>query len=131
MTTHRWSRGWDRLRLVILQRDRYVCHYCGEEAGTVDHVVPRAEGGTDEPWNLVAACTTCNSARSSRGSEPAAPRGGQWVPVPVLELEEEVLELEEEVELEYHHHEPTTSARSLTCHDPPGIKSLVRARHTA
>jgi hypothetical protein len=38
---------------------------------TVDHVVPVALGGTDEPGNLVAACADCNTGKSS--STPDAP----------------------------------------------------------
>jgi hypothetical protein len=55
---------WQQLRLRILARDRHVCHYCGGPARTVDHVVPKIEGGTDDPGNLVAACSSCNSRRS-------------------------------------------------------------------
>jgi hypothetical protein len=38
---------------------------------TVDHVVPVALGGTDEPTNLVAACRDCNGGKTS--SSPDAP----------------------------------------------------------
>jgi 5-methylcytosine-specific restriction endonuclease McrA len=40
------------------------CAWCGGYANTVDHIVPRIEGGTDSPTNLVAACQRCNSERS-------------------------------------------------------------------
>jgi hypothetical protein len=32
---------------------------------TIDHVVPEALGGRDEPENLVTACMPCNSGKSS------------------------------------------------------------------
>ena len=32
---------------------------------TVDHVIPKARGGTDTPKNLVLACHACNSAKGS------------------------------------------------------------------
>lgn len=35
-------------------------------AGSVDHVVPKARGGGDEPGNLRLAHRRCNSARGSR-----------------------------------------------------------------
>jgi 5-methylcytosine-specific restriction endonuclease McrA len=35
-------------------------------ATTVDHVVPKVLGGTDEPHNLVAACLHCNSSRGGK-----------------------------------------------------------------
>ncbi|SKY30089.1 HNH endonuclease, putative [Mycobacteroides abscessus subsp. massiliense] len=58
-----------RLRYEVLRRDNYSCRYCGRSAPevklTVDHVVPVALGGSDEPSNLVAACADCNSGKSS------------------------------------------------------------------
>jgi len=64
MTSHTYGRHWPALRAAILNRDARVCHYCGGHANTVDHQTPKAEGGTDDPDNLVAACGACNSARS-------------------------------------------------------------------
>ena len=64
-----------RLRYEVLRRDSYTCRYCGAKAPdvkmTVDHVVPVALGGTDEPANLVAACGDCNGGKTS--SSPDAP----------------------------------------------------------
>lgn len=64
-----------RLRYEILRRDGHTCGYCGAKAPdvklTVDHVLPRALGGTDEPNNLVTACTDCNSGKAA--SNPDAP----------------------------------------------------------
>lgn len=64
-----------RLRYEVLRRDNHACHYCGAKAPdvklTVDHVVPVALGGTDDPTNLVAACDTCNGGKTS--SNPDAP----------------------------------------------------------
>jgi HNH endonuclease len=58
-----------RLRYEILSRDQFACRYCGSRAPdavlVVDHVTPRALGGTDDPTNLVAACRDCNSGKSS------------------------------------------------------------------
>lgn len=58
-----------RLRFEILRRDSHACRYCGAKAPdaelTVDHVTPKALGGTDDPTNLVAACRPCNSGKSS------------------------------------------------------------------
>ncbi|MBY4381855.1 HNH endonuclease [Rhodococcus fascians] len=58
-----------RLRFEILRRDNHLCRYCGATAPdvklTVDHVVPTALGGSDEPSNLVTACADCNSGKSA------------------------------------------------------------------
>jgi len=72
---------WQKLRLVILARDCYVCHWCGRFANTVDHRTPKVEGGTDDPANLVAACQPCNSRRAAqwinarRRRRPSHPTG--------------------------------------------------------
>ena len=57
-------------RKNILLRDRYQCQYCGVRckptAITIDHVVPRARGGTTHWENVVAACHPCNRKKGSR-----------------------------------------------------------------
>lgn len=62
------SRGasWEALRKAALERDGYVCVYCGHEATEADHVVAKAMGGKDELENLVAACKPCNSKKQAR-----------------------------------------------------------------
>ncbi|WNM74331.1 HNH endonuclease [Gordonia phage Thimann] len=64
-----------RLRYEILRRDNHTCRYCGATAPdvplTVDHVVPVALGGADDPSNLVTACRDCNAGKTS--SSPDAP----------------------------------------------------------
>src|SRR5438045_4098958 len=58
-----------RLRYEILRRDNHACRYCGATAPdtplTVDHVVPTALGGGDDPTNLVTACADCNGGKTS------------------------------------------------------------------
>lgn len=64
-----------RLRYEVLRRDNHTCRYCGAAAPdvplTVDHVVPVALGGRDEPSNLAAACRDCNSGKSSVPADAA------------------------------------------------------------
>lgn len=64
-----------RTRYEVLRRDNHTCRYCGAAAPdatlTVDHVLPVALGGTDDPTNLVAACSDCNAGKSS--TVPDAP----------------------------------------------------------
>lgn len=57
---------WAAIRVHILERDEYVCGYCGKKARTVDHIVPRSKGGDEHPDNLVAACKNCNNVKSNR-----------------------------------------------------------------
>lgn len=58
-----------RIRYEVLRRDNHTCRYCGGSAPdvvlTVDHVVPIALGGSDDPSNLVAACKDCNAGKTS------------------------------------------------------------------
>lgn len=64
-----------RVRYEVLRRDGYACRYCGAMAPdvklTIDHVMPVALGGDDQPTNLVAACFDCNAGKAS--SSPDAP----------------------------------------------------------
>lgn len=55
--------NYTSLRKSVMMRDNYICHYCGEEGHTVDHIVPRANGGKNTPDNLVCACSSCNKAK--------------------------------------------------------------------
>ena len=50
-----------RTRFEVLRRDDYTCRYCRstENPLTIDHVVPEALGGGNDPSNLVAACRDC------------------------------------------------------------------------
>ncbi len=57
------------LRFEILRRDGFACTYCGAKAPEavlhVDHVVPVALGGNDDPSNLTTACEDCNAGKGS------------------------------------------------------------------
>lgn len=59
-----------RIQLAINQR--WSCHWCAQacredigwmNSATVEHVLPRSQGGGNDPWNLVMACHRCNTAR--------------------------------------------------------------------
>ncbi|MGS1028824.1 HNH endonuclease [Burkholderia glumae] len=56
------------LRETILARDGHKCCRCpSTEDLTVDHIFPRAIGGTHAPANLRTLCRACNSARPVQG----------------------------------------------------------------
>lgn len=75
--------GYDRLpqqhvklnRRNLFARDRNRCQYCGGGFPTselsIDHVVPRAQGGADSWENLVCACVRCNARKGGRTPEQA------------------------------------------------------------
>lgn len=67
------SRGplWEALRKRVLERDGWVCTWCGKglagSDATADHFpVPKSQGGPDEEWNLRASCRRCNGIRQDR-----------------------------------------------------------------
>lgn len=60
------GRPWQRLRAAVLARDNYTCVYCGREATDADHILPKAKGGEDALYNLVAACSDCNGQKSDK-----------------------------------------------------------------
>ena len=75
--------GYDRLpaqgvklnRRNLFARDRNQCQYCGKTFPTselsIDHVMPRAQGGGDTWENLVCACIRCNARKGGRTPDQA------------------------------------------------------------
>jgi 5-methylcytosine-specific restriction protein A len=51
--------GWARIRAAILRRDP-ACRRCGAPSVTVNHIVARANGGTEHPSNLEGLCKACH-----------------------------------------------------------------------
>lgn len=62
-------------RKNIFKRDHSTCQYCGVRPGTseltIDHVIPRAQGGTSTWENCVLACVACNARKANRTPEQA------------------------------------------------------------
>ena len=58
----RQKRLWRR---DIKENWGFKCAYCGSEHHlTIDHIVPRAKGGTDFTKNCLCACHSCNQDKS-------------------------------------------------------------------
>jgi len=56
----------------VFRRDGYQCQYCGtKEDLTLDHVIPKAKGGSTSWNNLVTACKGCNSKKGDFSPEEA------------------------------------------------------------
>lgn len=82
--TSRHERGygtaWEKLRLRILARDKHLCQPCKRsgrfKAGrTVDHVTPKARGGTDAETNLEVVCDDCHKIKTAAESgRPMRPK---------------------------------------------------------
>jgi hypothetical protein len=65
--------GFGRNNRAILRRDDFVCQYddCTRRATTVDHVVPRCQGGQSTWENQVGCCLACNQRKAGRTPEQA------------------------------------------------------------
>lgn len=72
--TSRQSRGygaaWQRARAQALHRDKHLCQPCLTQgrvtpATEVDHITPKAKGGTDDMANLRSTCTPCHQAKTA------------------------------------------------------------------
>ena len=61
---------------MILERDGYLCQQCLRDGRptplkvrpydhAVDHIIPKAKGGTDDPDNLQSLCAPCHDAKSA------------------------------------------------------------------
>lgn len=62
---------WEVLRKRVLERDHYLCMPCLKEgkvheANQVDHIIPKADGGTDAMSNLQAINKRCHGLKTSR-----------------------------------------------------------------
>jgi hypothetical protein len=57
-----------RVRFRVFARCEFRCVYCGAAAKEkrlyVEHVIPKAKGGTDDEENLAAACFDCNVGKN-------------------------------------------------------------------
>lgn len=64
-------------RLAIYERDGWICGFCSESvdptiknpkpwAATLDHIIPRSKGGSDDADNLRLAHRYCNNVRSNK-----------------------------------------------------------------
>jgi 5-methylcytosine-specific restriction endonuclease McrA len=78
-------------RRNVFKRDHSTCQYCGARPGTeeltIDHVVPRSQGGQTNWENCVLACVPCNARKANRTPEQAgmklkrAPFRPAWKPL--------------------------------------------------
>lgn len=66
-----------KIRRELYERDSWTCYLCGHcvdregdpngnHAPSLDHVIPRSAGGSDDPENLRTCCRSCNSRKGTR-----------------------------------------------------------------
>lgn len=92
------------LRWKVLNRDGFRCCYCGSSGGDglskieIDHVVPKAWGGTDVLANLRTSCMSCYWFTRDRFNEqdwvshisrkvPWGPSAAFWLQIAFEDLE--------------------------------------------
>ena len=74
-TTQRgYGHSWRKLRDHILHRDSFTCKECERngrltQAYAVDHIIPKAQGGTDSEQNLEAICYKCHKIKTQKESQ--------------------------------------------------------------
>jgi hypothetical protein len=84
VTTWRYQRQPKWSKSGVLRRDKYICAFCGGKATTIDHIMPRSQGGKNSWKNTIAACSPCNNNKADRTPEQAKmplmfkPRIPEW-----------------------------------------------------
>lgn len=67
-----YGTAWEKQRKRILDRDNGLCQPCMRSTGRVtmatevDHVIPKARGGSDADANLQAICNPCHKAKTAK-----------------------------------------------------------------
>lgn len=54
-----------RFRDEIYKSWNHKCAYCGDDATSLDHIIPRYKSGETTRKNLVPACRRCNASKAS------------------------------------------------------------------
>lgn len=72
-----YDHRWVKTRARILKRDRGLCVAClmggrPTPATEVHHVKAKADGGTDDPENLVSICRDCHDKATAQA------KGHRW-----------------------------------------------------
>ncbi len=66
---------FDAFALQIILNAQYRCEYCKTSSKltgmplTMEHIIPRSLGGSDDLLNLAAACYRCNEFKGAKVSE--------------------------------------------------------------
>ncbi|MCI0394840.1 MAG: HNH endonuclease [Chloroflexi bacterium] len=78
------SQSLRKLRARIATQARHRCGYCQTQevvSGiplTLEHIIPKAAGGSDEEWNLWLSCRLCNEEKGVL-TEAVDPESGETV----------------------------------------------------
>ena len=66
----RGGRPWRRLKDEMHLRDGYTCRSCGLVSMKLelDHIINKAQGGTDDESNLQSLCAECHKKKTQKES---------------------------------------------------------------
>lgn len=94
------------MRRRIATRDGGECQYCGRTDARLiaEHVIPASMGGVALPFNLVAACQSCNTRK----------RGRTWIPRNLNAITAEHPEWRERVLIEVARNKPAPTRQETT-----------------
>jgi 5-methylcytosine-specific restriction enzyme A len=97
-----YGASWDKLRIVILERDKYLCQECRRHhrlvpANHVDHILNKAqarylgwtEAQIEHPGNLQSLCEPCHKLKTQlekARASGAAQLMPEWLPLPAVAL---------------------------------------------
>lgn len=89
-------------RRNIYQRDEHICQYClrrfAKSYLTLDHVIPKCQGGKSSWTNVVASCSKCNTRKGNKllselgwtlKSIPQQPKWKSHVGIPFNKIKKE------------------------------------------
>lgn len=67
----RGGRPWRRIKKQVHERDQWICCRCGMITMNLecDHIVNKAQGGTDDLENLQSLCKKCHDEKSHEESK--------------------------------------------------------------
>lgn len=72
---HAYGWAWQQRRKQVL-REEPNCRRCGMPSTTVDHIVPKQEGGTDDRANLQGFCSRCHKVKTQQEAQRGQRRAG-------------------------------------------------------
>lgn len=69
--TGRGGRAWRKIKEQVHLRDAYTCQQCGIISLELecDHILNKAQGGTDDLDNLQSLCKSCHAKKTQRESQ--------------------------------------------------------------
>lgn len=75
-----YGTAWDKLRAQAIARDEGLCQPCERQqhitiGSAVDHIKPKAEGGTDDLSNLQCICRACHLTKTAEEAQRGVAKG--------------------------------------------------------